>query len=766
MKQVREPNEVESVLLIGAEWFDDLPGGLNRYLRDLLAALTSHGVLARATLVGPAESSPPMVLPGGRLDSPLLARLFAMWRATAGAGRGASVVDVHFVLYAVLPVLFGRLRDLPLVVHFQGPWAQESIASGDARNWRISAKRRVERALYRKAARVIVLSSAFRRTIVETYGVVPWNVDVVPPGVDLVRFCPTPRAACRDSLGLTADAFVAVAARRLDRRMGLDVLLRAWSKVVAARPDAVLLLAGAGPERQRLEAAAATLQLSGSVRFLGTVTDRDLVGCYAAADVSVVPTIALEGFGLVVLESLACGTPAVVTDVGGLPEVVNDLDPTLVVPTDDAEALAARLLRTATGEVPSAEACRAYAERFRWDDIAARHMSIYRKATTGITSAPRTRVVYVDHCAGMSGGELALLRLLPALESIDAHVVLAADGPFANALQSQGHSVEVVPMAQHARTLGRERVRPTALPLGGALSTLGYTLRLARRLRRLKPDIVHTNSLKAAIYGGAAARLAGVPLVWHVRDRVADDYLPRPAVRLVRLLARTLPHAVIANSRTTLDTLGPLKRPAAVVSSPVQSVTYQAATVPRVGALTIGMVGRLAPWKGQHIFLEAFARAFPSGPERALVVGAALFGEAAYERELRDQATKLGIGPRVEFTGFVEDVARLLLTFDVLVHASVLPEPFGQVVVQGMAAGLPVVASRAGGPAEIIDDGIDGLLFAPGDPDALAAVLRRLSMDAALRRRLGEQGRQRAREFTPERAADQIMAVYRQLLVR
>ncbi|MGI8900672.1 MAG: glycosyltransferase family 4 protein [Nocardioides sp.] len=180
----------------------------------------------------------------------------------------------------------------------------------------------------------------------------------------------------------------------------------------------------------------------------------------------------------------------------------------------------------------------------------------------------------------------------------------------------------------------------------------------------------------------------------------------------------------------------------------------------------VGIVGRLDRWKGQHIFLDAFAKAFPSGPEEAVIVGASLFGQNGYDSELRRQATSLAIEDRVEFRGFRDDVEDELRQFDVLVPASVIPEPFGQVVVEGLAVGLPVVAADAGGPAEVITDGVDGLLYPPGDADALARALRRLASEPALRAILGDAARERAEDFTAERIAPQVMAVYREVVRR
>jgi glycosyltransferase involved in cell wall biosynthesis len=149
-----------------------------------------------------------------------------------------------------------------------------------------------------------------------------------------------------------------------------------------------------------------------------------------------------------------------------------------------------------------------------------------------------------------------------------------------------------------------------------------------------------------------------------------------------------------------------------------------------------------------------------------VVVGGALFGEEEYEASLHRDAARLGIAERVEFRGHRLDVAPEWACLDVAVHASVTPEPFGQVVVEAMTAGLPVVAAAAGGPAEVVTDGVDGILVPPGDVDLLAAALRRLAADADLRDRLGQAGRTRAAAFRPEAVAASVMELYRAVLAQ
>jgi glycosyltransferase involved in cell wall biosynthesis len=380
------------------------------------------------------------------------------------------------------------------------------------------------------------------------------------------------------------------------------------------------------------------------------------------------------------------------------------------------------------------------------------------------------RVVFVDHVARLSGGEIALLRLLPALSShVDVRVILGEEGPLVGHLRDLGVETEVMPLPERVREVRKEAVRLDRLDPIALAYLPNYVHRLSRRLRALDADLVHTNSLKSALYGGVAGRLAGVPVVWHVRDRIASDYLPGGAVWLVRAASRVLPAAVVANSKATLATLPASTNGQVIHSAVVQdSVRRQAGTgpLPRREVEVVGIVGRLAPWKGQHVFLEAFAKAFRGTNVRGYVIGSVMFGEDSYGESLRRQAAQLGISDQVEFRGFREDVEAELSELDVLVHCSVTPEPFGQAVLEGMAAGLPVIASGAGGPAELITNGVDGILTTPSNIDELAAALRQLCDDPQLRARLGEAARQRSLDFTPERTASQLLEVYRKVLAQ
>lgn len=744
------------VLMIGQGWFPDQLGGLNRYYRQLLLELPE----AYGLVLGPAVDAPKRVQAVSDHEASLPVRVLSLVRAARRSAGHAAVVDAHFALYTLGPMLVGGLRGKPLLVHFHGPWADENVAAGDRSTWRWHARRHLERTVYRRAEAIVTLTGAFKRVLVERYGIVPWRVTVLAPGVDSTMFCPGDRAAARRGLQLNDGDFVVCCVRRLVPRMGIEVLLEAWRATFGHSSDARLLIAGDGDQREHLRREITVHGLEGSVSLLGPVSDETLLNIYRAADVNVVPTVAVEGFGLIVLEAAACGAPSVVTDAGGLPEAIAGLGD-LVVPAADAGALAARLQRARAGELPSREKTRRWAERHSWPLVADAHRRLFARLTQSAPD-PRPRVVYLDHVAELSGGELALLRLLPALTQIDGHVILAEDGPFLDRLIQAGISAELLTMPERTRRLRKRQLGARTVPMRALFDTAAYTVRLAWRLRRLRPDLVHTNSMKSGVYGTLAARLAGVPAVWHVRDRVERDYLPRTAVLLIRALTWVLPRVVVSNSQATRNTLWRRRRSVVIgeaLGMPIIAAERSIADRPLVSL----MVGRLAPWKGQIVFLRAFADAFPSGRQRARIVGAPLFGadEHAYAAALHQLADSLGIADRVDFCGHRDDVASELRAADVLVHASVTPEPFGQVVIEGMAAGLPVLATRGGGPAELINDGVDGFLYAPGDPAALSRLLRRLNDDPELRARVGRAGRRRAASFAPQSVAEQMMSAYR-----
>jgi glycosyltransferase involved in cell wall biosynthesis len=403
--------------------------------------------------------------------------------------------------------------------------------------------------------------------------------------------------------------------------------------------------------------------------------------------------------------------------------------------------------------------------------LAARGGADGRHLQTGCPVKP-IRVAYIDHTALLSGGEIALLNLVTHLDrtKVDPVVVLFSAGPLLDALRVAGVETYLLPLGRHVLDTRKDSLGLSSIAkLRHVLASGLHSLRLARLLRKIAPSIVHTNSLKSDIIGGLAGRLAWKTVIWHVRDRIADDYLPRKVVRLFRLLARWIPHHVIANSQATLETLQHSNRQQSVVYSGV--VIHDGTLIPDArqasssSVPTVGMIGRISPWKGQDVLIDAAAMLRDRGVVcRFRIVGSAMFAEDEYDQKIRAKVNDLGLADRFQFTGFRRDVQGEIAMMSLLVHASKTPEPFGQVVVEGMAAGKPVIATRAGGVVEIVEDGVSGILVEPGDPVSLAGAIERVLADPVLAGRLGRQGRERAvARFSIDRVARDVEALYERL---
>ena len=373
-------------LQLGMEWFGEKAGGLNRVYQHLLGELAQSGVDLHGLVAGSPEvarASEGLVHAFAPSSAPLLTRMSAL-RAAAIAwlrDRPDAVIVSHFAMHA-FPVL-PQLSRHPLVVHFQGPWGQESRVEGDG-PITVLAKERVEHAVYARAAQAIVLSAAFRDVLEQRFRVPRKRIHVIPGGVDVDRFAISlPRRKSRRALGWPTDRPIVLCVRRLVRRVGVDTLVEAAVALRARVPDVLVLIAGRGPLHHELEARITALGLGEHVRLLGFIHDDLLPTAYRAADLSVVPSTSLEGFGLATVESLAAGTPCVVTPVGGLSDVVAPFAPQLVTESaraaDVASVLAAALLDELP--VPSAAVCESYArQRFDWPVVAARVRHVYEVA--------------------------------------------------------------------------------------------------------------------------------------------------------------------------------------------------------------------------------------------------------------------------------------------------------------------------------------------------------------------------------------------------
>jgi len=374
-----------NIVQLGKTWFSEASGGGSD---RVFAALLQHLPDAETSVRGLVVGSTPVnghTIPGLTGVSTETASLWTRCRSIRRRVRATldehppDVVAAHFALYAA-PVL-DLVGNHPFIVHFHGPWAEESRMEGEAA-WKIAAKALLEQSVYRRADHFVVLSEAFRKILVDDYAISADRISIIPGGVDVESFnTRSTRQEARTHLGWPTDRPTVVSVRRLVHRVGLEPLIRAMDQVRHRMPDALLCIAGKGPLRSQLEQLINELNLTDHVRLLGFVPEADLPYVYRAGDVSVMPTQALEGFGLSAVESLAAGTPVLVTPVGGLPDIVTSLSDDLLVHGTDAQALAEHVTGALEGSLrlPSDTDCRSHAARhFDWPVIAHQTRTLYR----------------------------------------------------------------------------------------------------------------------------------------------------------------------------------------------------------------------------------------------------------------------------------------------------------------------------------------------------------------------------------------------------
>jgi glycosyltransferase involved in cell wall biosynthesis len=366
------------------------------------------------------------------------------------------------------------------------------------------------------------------------------------------------------------------------------------------------------------------------------------------------------------------------------------------------------------------------------------------------------RVLLVSPSAKPGGAERALAGVARHLPEYGWQVsaLLLENGPLAGWLEAAGCSCVVLP-AHRTREVHR------------SLITVG---RLARLVRSTRADVVLSNMDKGHVFGGLASALVGRPAVlW--QHGIPSNRHRIPSGRLEKVAAIIPKASVIASCNLAVAAQQRVTRAPVRKVAPGIAVNEVAAALGRgselratlgwEGKTVIGIVGRLQPWKGQEVFLQAAALLARKRPDlQFCVVGGAILGwEGSYEADLHAYAEHdPALGDRVYFTGHQEDVYPWMDALDIVVHAS-FGEPFGLVLVEAMALAKPLVATDEGGPSEIVEDGVSGLLVRPGDPEALVWALRRILDEVGLSDRLTTGARARANEFTEETMAAGVAAV-------
>jgi glycosyltransferase involved in cell wall biosynthesis len=586
---------------------------------------------------------------------------------------------------------------------------------------------------------VVALTSAEVAALERWYGAVAPPVQVIPNGVDLVRFRPPTDAERRDAraaLGLDDEHRVALFVGHELRWKGVPLAIDA----LVHAPTVMLLVVGGDSETiplmlRRAERAG----VLDRVHFAGVRTD--LPAVFAAADLFVFPTL-YEPYGMVVSEALASGLPVVATRQGCAADLIEDgVNGYLVDP--DPVAIARRLEQIAATDVTDwRDACRRSVEHLGWDRIARRYIDLLSsvrpdRAAPGPTPAPEdaTRPLDIVHAVcsdGFAGVERFIVRLAGAQRAVGARVRVIGGDPARMSAALAGTGVGFVP----------------------ARGSLG--VRRALRAVRDDADVVNVHMTAAEAAAALAFGRGRRPAVVATRH-FAQPRRRRAVVHMDAVAARVV-DAEIAISSAVAAEIGV---PSTVVRSGLPE-PEASGSPPPVRDRILLVAQRLEAEKATDVAIDAFAASGLAADGWQLWIA----GEGALRAALAAQAARLGVAGATRFLGYRSDVAALMAQAGILL-APCPREGLGLTVLEAMQAGLPVVAAAAGGHLDLLEAVGPDALFPPGDVATAAARLRALAADPEARERLADAARRRqAAEFSLEAQVAGTAAVYRDAIAR
>lgn len=361
-------------------------------------------------------------------------------------------------------------------------------------------------------------------------------------------------------------------------------------------------------------------------------------------------------------------------------------------------------------------------------------------------------LLFLTHVGDPGGAEFKMLDLCNTVRD-SAEVMLFQHGSLERILRERGIRYCVCPMSPTASGVRRESgLLGMVKAIPGTLLLLGKLCRKARQF-----EAVVCMSQKSFVLASLGKIFIRRPILWFMNDILSRDHFSAMAIRLVVWLSRYGADHIVLNSKASMEywlASGGRKTRLSVIYPVILDDEKAARTADTLqvnscrkkyspdGKPLIGMFGRISRWKGQEVFVRAIAEI----PDvNAVIAGGAHFGEQAYDEQLRALARELGVEGRVVFAGHVDNALTLMASCDVVAHCSTAPEPFGQVILQSMLVGTPVIATDAGGAREIVIHDETGQLTPMKDHHALAVAIRRCLADPQWSRQLATQARERAK---------------------
>ena len=621
-------------------------------------------------------------------------------------------------------------------------------------------------------------------------GMRPAKIHHVPNGVDTERYYRVPAdqsRAQRARLGLPTEQPITLYVGVLDQRKNILWLAEQW--VAHKGFDTGALLLAVGPqgrddEQGKLRARLAELARNHPLHFALHDFHADVTPYYQCADLLLLPS-AKEGLPNVVLEAMACSLPCVAARASGSRELIVEGETGFTYTPDDVADLAQAVQRGLSNQGASMgeNARRMALARYAINVVADQYEHIYARLLH-----TERRVLYVENGIGYGGAIICLRHLVRNLDRarFEPMVITGLGDVKYQEIADEARWKHIPDKRVDVISMKRQLVAahwPDCLPglrwaanqvlsrLDDLVNFVPSFLQTLWTVFRFRPDLIHVNNEplcnRAAVLAG---KMLGVPVVAHVRGDQQGSLLMHSFFKL--------PDYFIAVSRWVSDSIGRIGVP-----DRKRTYIYDGIELDRLdlqadgaafrrqhgipeAAFVVGLVGLLIPWKGQRLFIDAIRRLGQQMPNAAFAIVGGTPEECRYfEAELRHLAAAPDLRGRVVFTGHVSAMAAVYNGLDVVLSASISPEPLGTVIIEAMTMARPILAPDHGGAVEMIENGRTGLLFKAGDADDLAAKIQRLHDDRALGLQLGKAARAHALQvFAIREHVRQVQRVYDCLL--
>ncbi len=504
-------------------------------------------------------------------------------------------------------------------------------------------------------------------------------------------------------------------ASRLTEKKGINTVVDMARILKKREKDFEIEIIGDGPEKKHLEKSVSENGLK-NITFVQRCGRDEFKKRFLNFDIYILPsTDDAETFGLTAAEAMDAGIPTIVTAVCGIAKYIENNRDAFIVPPKDSEALAKTVERLLSDENARKRVAAKGKEKakslFAWNTMVGTYENLMQGKRKKLT------VMIIDPAKIVGGAELFASEMAVGLEKKghDVHV-----------LTSGGHEYQALYKNSNVK------IHRIFIPKLNPLSplTILHFIRsrktIGKALARITPDIVITNTVRAHVVASKPAVSAGIPLIWIMHD---DTF---PAWILKRFIQ--LPGHIFACSRYIADWAtgiagNAMKKKIEVLSNGIELKDIATEPKRRTGTVTIGTVGRLVPWKGQEFLILALKELIKKYPNLSCIIAGKTEEtreSKEYLRKLKDMVKEYSLSDRVEIIENATDIQNHMRRFDIFVHTATRPEPFGRVIIEAMAAAIPVIANPLGGPAEIIDDGVDGFLIPSSNTQVLMDRIRQL----------------------------------------